>query len=285
MLAGLTRVTNVYRGALVHFRAFDWKPLLLPLSIFGVLAIIGSFVLARSHGYDLIAYWIVNPADPYGANRWEQGGFNYAPPAALLLAPLGMLSWEAAQLLWLGLQLVALWYVGRRWFLVLVLFPPVWLDITYGNINIFLAAMIVAGLRHPGVWAFGLLTKVTPGIGLVWFAVRRQWGKLATGLGVTVVVIVLSLLVQGPRVWMDWFDVLSQSGNIPSETSLPIPLLPRLAISGIVLAWAGIGNRTWVLPLAVTLAMPTLWLIAFAPLVSLFRPPDERGLIDADRTV
>ena len=34
-------------------------------------------------------------------------------------------------------------------------------------------------------WAFVLLTKVTPGIGLLWFAIRRRWRDLAIALGVT----------------------------------------------------------------------------------------------------
>jgi hypothetical protein len=245
------------------------------LSVVGLLAIVGSFVVARSHGYDLYAYWIVNPADPYSAHRWEQGGFNYAPPMALLLAPLGLLSWEAAEIVWLGLQLVALWYVGRQWFLVLVLFPPVWLDIVYGNVNIFLAAMIVAGLRYPGVWALGALTKVTPGLGIAWFLVRREWRRLAVAIGVTLAVVLVSLVYQGPLVWADWLDVLAQSGNIPPETSLPVPLVPRAALAILLIAWGALHDRRWTIPVAITLAMPTLWLIALAPLVALFRPPSD----------
>ena len=259
-----------------QLRAFDVRPLLIPLSALGLLAIVGSFVVARSHGYDLFAYWIVNPADPYTAHRWEQGGFNYAPPMALLLAPLGLLSWEAAEIVWLGLQLVALWYIGRRWFLVLVLFPPVWLDIVYGNVNVFLAAMIVAGLRYPGVWAFGALTKVTPGLGMTWFAVRREWRSLAIATSATVTVALVSLVLQGPAVWEDWLNVLSQSGNIPTETSLPIPLAPRAALGLVLIAWGALHDRRWTIPVAITLAMPTLWVIALAPLVAVFHPPSER---------
>lgn len=257
-------------------RSFDFRPLLVPLSALGLLAIVGSFVAARSHGYDLFAYWIVNPADPYTAHRWEQGGFNYAPPIALLLAPLGLLSWEAAEVVWLGLQLVALWYIGRRWFLVLVLFPPVWLDIVYGNINIFLAAMIVAGLRYPVVWAFGTLTKVTPGLGMAWFAVRREWRSLAIAIGVTGVIVFVSIVYQGPLVWADWLYVLSQSGNIPTETSLPIPVALRAVLALVLIAWGARQDRRWTIPVAITLAMPTLWLIALTPLVALFRPPTDR---------
>ena len=42
---------------------------------------------------------------------------------------------------------------------------------------------IVLGFRWPFTWAFVLLTKVTPGVGLLWFAVRREWRSLAIALG------------------------------------------------------------------------------------------------------
>jgi len=43
-----------------------------------------------------------------------------------------------------------------------------------------LAVAIAVGFRYPAAWALVLITKVTPGIGLVWFAVRREWCPLAT---------------------------------------------------------------------------------------------------------
>ena len=48
-----------------------------------------------------------------------------------------------------------------------------------------MAAAIALGFRYPAAWSFLLLTKVTPGIGLVWFAVRREWRPLAIALGFT----------------------------------------------------------------------------------------------------
>ena len=46
---------------------------------------------------------------------------------------------------------------------------------TVGNIHLLLGAVIVAGFRWPWLWALPLLTKVTPGVGLLWFALRREW--------------------------------------------------------------------------------------------------------------
>lgn len=280
----LRSVPNGTASLSARLRGYDVRAFLIPLSILGALFVAASFVpqIARSHGYDLYAFWTVNLEDPYGlatGQFWTQGSFHYAPPLILVVAPLRLLPWEAVEVGWLVLQLAALWYVGRRWFLALVLLPPVWSDIVYGNINIFLAAMIVAGFRNPGAWAFALLTKVTPAVGLVWFALRLEWRALAIALVTTVGIGLVSVLVLGVGVWGDWFLVLSRSSDIPLETSIQIPLPPRLALAAIVLVWGAATNRSWTVPVAVTVAMPTLWVLAFAPLVALaawMRGPADR---------
>ena len=81
------------------------------------------------------------------------------------------------------------WLAGP--FTLLVLFTvPVASEINAGNIQLLLAAAIVLGVPQrgagwAGAWAFVLLTKVTPGVGLLWFALRRRWRALAIALGVT----------------------------------------------------------------------------------------------------
>ncbi len=72
-----------------------------------------------------------------------------------------------------------------------------------GNITLLIALAVVAGFRWPAAWAFVLLTKVTPGVGLLWFAVRREWRSLAMALGATLAVVAVSSLV-APGLWRDW---------------------------------------------------------------------------------
>ena len=69
---------------------------------------------------------------------------------------------------------------------------PVSQEILIGNIHLLLAAAIVLGFRWPGTWAFVLLTKVTPGVGLLWFAVRREWRSLGIALGATAAIVAVS---------------------------------------------------------------------------------------------
>ena len=89
-----------------------------------------------------------------------------------------------------------IWLGGRGvrvlWLLAL---PPVALELYHGNVHLWIAAAIVLGFRYPWTWAFVLLTKVTPGLGLVWFAARREWRSLAIALGVTAAIVAVSLVL------------------------------------------------------------------------------------------
>lgn len=280
LVRGARAAARVGERAHLRLTGFDSEPLRLPLSILGALFVVAAFTVPAMHGWDLVTFGAVNPAAPYALvpdGLSGAGAFRYAPPLVLALAPLSVLPWDVLVLGWLGLQLAALWYIGGRWALVLVLFPPVWLDLVFGNINLFLAAMIAAGFRHPGVWAFALLTKVTPGIGVMWFAVRREWRALAWVVGATAGLSLVSILVLGSGVWGEWFGLLRAASAMPTAPgALPIPILPRVLCAVLLTAWGGLTDRRWVVPVAVTLAMPVLWPVAFAPLAALGRVNSDR---------
>jgi hypothetical protein len=77
-----------------------------------------------------------------------------------------------------------------------------------GGLHLLIAAAIVLDFRWPATWAFVILTKVTPGVGLVWFAVRREWRRLAIALGVTAALVLISLVID-PALWRAWLPTTS----------------------------------------------------------------------------
>src|SRR3989442_1267745 len=83
--------------------------------------------------------------------------------------------------------------------------PPVAFELYHGNIRLLIAAAIALGFRYPAAWSFVLLTKVTPGVGLLWFAVRREWRRLAIALGVTAALVAVSLAFDF-RLWQQWIQ-------------------------------------------------------------------------------
>lgn len=143
---------------------------------------------------------------------------------------------------------------------------PALLKISVGNVHPLMAAAIVLGFRFPEAWAFLLLTKITPGIGLAWFAVRREWINLARALGFTAAVAVVSFLIE-PSWWSDWLAMLNGDIGLSGGIAVPLPLLVRLPVALVLVAWGGRTDRRWTVPVAAFLALPTIWPQGFAVLV------------------
>ncbi len=218
-------------------------------------------------GFDAFAYWAVDIADPYRVPVGGLGAFTYTPVAARLFDPAGLLSWPAFLWIWSALLLGTVVWLGGRRFLWILAFPPVGLELFHGNVHLLLAAMCVLGFRYPAVWAFGIFTKATPGIGLLWFLVRREWRNLGIALGLTAAIGAVSLLVDG-RLWTDWIAlaVNAESGGQVTQAQVPIPLLIRIPASAVIVIWGARTDRRWTVPVAVTLALPVLWPSGFAVL-------------------
>src|SRR6185503_15491963 len=146
---------------------------------------------------DMHTYWATGDGFSYAlSNPYVIGAYLYAPSFAQGLAPItSTLPWPWFAALWTAAICAAyIWLVGR-WAFPLVLTGAVALELYLGQIDVFIAAAVVIGFRYPAVWAFPLLTKVAPGIGLVWFLVRREWRNLAIALTATVAVAGVSAVV------------------------------------------------------------------------------------------
>jgi hypothetical protein len=214
---------------------------------------------AGTFGFDAFAYWSVDGRDPYGAQVGSFSAFTYSPAIAVLFDAFGAIPWPTFIWLWTALQVATLLWLGGSRALWLLAFPPVALELYHGNIHLLMAAAIVIGFRYPAVWAFLILAKVTPGIGLAWFAVRREWRSLAIALGVTGGIALVSYLWM-PAAWQDWVAyVATAQGRSTGQASIDIPLLVRVPAGLAIVVWGARTDRRWTLPVAVTLALPVLW--------------------------
>jgi hypothetical protein len=228
---------------------------------------------AGTVGFDAFAYWSVNLDDPYARAAGAFGAFTYSPVLARLFAPLSFLEWLQFLWLWMAVLVATAIWLGGRYPLLVLSFPPVALEIYHGNVHLLMAVAIAIGFRYPAAWAFVLLTKVTPGIGLLWFAVRREWRKLAIALGFTAAIVAISIVIDG-RLWASWINdsLLATAGGKPTnQPEIPIPLLLRLPVAAAIVTWGARTDRPWTVPLSATLAVPVLWPISFAMLASLGR--------------
>jgi hypothetical protein len=236
-------------------------------------------LLAQTWNYDALAYWSVDQAHPYLIPMNQIRSFLYSPVFAQAMAPLQVLPWEAFSLAWTALLVGALvWMVPGR-VAILVFVPFVAMEVLSGNIHVLLAAAVVLGFRWPAAWAFVLLTKVTPGVCLAWFAARREWRSLAIALGTTLGLVVGSYAL-APGAWDEWIARLTaESGSTPPGLvpALMGPLWLRVALAGVISLVAGLLGYRWPVAVACTIALPNptlnspAMLVALIPLVALDR--------------
>lgn len=190
------------------------------------------------------------------------------------------MSMSVLGLVWLCLQVGALLLIaGPAWAGLILILPwpsiegypnAVVATIENGNPQLLLALAIVAGLRWPAAWSVVLLTKITPGIGLLWFAIRREWRQLAIGVGVTAAIGAISI-VFAPQLWIEWIGLLvdaARSDAVQKEPLLPLTLVARVPLAVVILVWGAWTGRYWTVPIVATLALPAIQLGGFAILVA-----------------
>jgi hypothetical protein len=221
---------------------------------------------------DAHAYWAVDLANPYSRPIATPDAFTYPPPAALVFAVLGNLPFEVFQAIWTLLIGAALLWLTGPWALLFLVLPVVASDLYLGNIHILLGAAVVGSLRRPGLWAIPLLTKPTCGVGLLWFAARGEWRRLAVAIGVTAVIAAVAHII-APTLWPAWIDYVLDTGVAPDVGAaywVPIPLLVRLPAAALLVVWGARTNRPWTLPTAAMLGLPVLWLVGLAMVTATF---------------
>lgn len=210
-------------------------------------------------GQDAYCYWFPSLSDPYARSDWTDPiAYVYSPAFLQLLEPIRVLPWQAFMAAWTGILLACLLVLtGRRWFALGAVVAL--MELAGGNIHLLLAAAMVLGFRWPWTWSIVLLTKITPGIGLLWFVVRREWRQLAWALGGTAVVVAASFVLL-PTAWLEWAEVLSRvAGRDGTWAAVPIPFVVRLPIAVVVVVWGAWTGRRWAVPVAGMLALPALW--------------------------
>jgi hypothetical protein len=224
---------------------------------------------------DAYAYWTTRSGDFYAtAETGRIGAYLYSPAFAQALVPLVALPLAVFTAMWTAINLAALWWLLRRWALPSLLFLPIPFEVISGNVHLLYAVAIVSGFRYPATWALMLLTKVTPGVGLLWFAARREWRALRTAVGVTLAIVAVSVLLDRAA-WEAWIAILradlSGAGAGSLQTSgwyLAVPLLPRLIVAVVIVVIAALTDRRWLVPFAVVIALPVIWLNSLAVLAA-----------------
>jgi hypothetical protein len=251
------------------------RPIRLALSLVGLVAV--PYIVWHNQGkqtflgFDAYSYWTINMEDLFGVPYMDLGAFRYTPAFAQMFAWLALLPWELYLGLILGLIIAIIIYCGRSWALALVAFPPVALEIYHGNIDLFIVASMMIGLRYPVAWVFPFISKVTPGVAILWYVGRRDWRSLGIALAATAVVVGVSFAL-APQLWAEWAQVMKESFFEfvpPRRYPIDIPFMVRLPFAVVIALWGGHTNRSWTIPIVAVLTLPIVWVPGLSMLIAI----------------
>jgi hypothetical protein len=270
-------------------RGINWDR----LSLVGALVIGVVFSLAYATGqvirpYDLDCYWTATDFANLYADDWLDPLYCYVypPVMAQLLYPFHVLPYAVVTTGWILLCFASLWVCLREWTLVAIGLGFVAIAIPalnvlgaglgavlLGNITMPMAAAIVLAMRpsprwSPAWYAVPILTKLTAGVGLLWFLFRREWRPFAVGFGVTAAVALVSFVVS-PAAWFEWVDFNIKNYGGPPRAPV-IGGFPLRVIAGLlIVAWGARTNRRWPVAIAAGIALPALYGVASGVSVAL----------------
>jgi hypothetical protein len=276
----------------------------LPTFILGVIGVTFAvaFFATRNAPVDTLHYFQTARSDHFYGTVWGAGDgadawFVYPPPFAYVVRVLSFGGWGEWLVVWTVILAVS--YSVVRWVGVATIvvgfgarllvenFKPISEPanhLTIGNLQPLILAAVVLGLRYPSLWAIPLLTKIGPGVGVLWFAVRREWRSLAIALGTTAAIAGVTFLID-PGSWGDWIRFMVANVATPSPVPVvPIPGWMRFPVAIALIVWGARTDRPWTLPIACGIAsfalyewsFLTIWLGVFA-FAGPWAPRDDDG--------
>ena len=215
---------------------------------------------------DVHAYWAADPHNLYvhGPGPADDA-YLYAPSFEFVAGWWRGIPFEAYAAIWRAVLLAMLVYLAGPFTLFALLTVPVASEINAANIQIPLALAVVIGFRWPAAWAFIILTKISPGIGLPWFAIRREWRALGIAIVTTIAMAAISFVLM-PRAWFEYVSLLT-SHPAPSVSPYYLPLWTRLPVALAFVVFAAFTGRRWALVVGATIALPVYWITSSAMFV------------------
>jgi alpha-1,2-mannosyltransferase len=269
-------------------RHVRWPILVLLLSSAVKVGIEEASVVAAGAAWE---HWRVVDLDIYATSvRYVLDGrylygftptFTYPPFALLTLVPLGVLPMTVVIPVWHLLKvflihLGAWWFLGQRglsgrrrviWSIVAgwvgtLLLDPTGQDISHGQINIVLMAVVAADLLRPATarWrgvgvgiAAGI--KLVPGLFIIFLLVTRQWRAAAVATGAFLGTVAIGFAVLPGASWNYWTSVLWDNTRVWEKPEVVL----NQTIHGVVMRALGHDSAVVWLSLSLLAVVGGLW--------------------------
>ena len=153
------------------------------------------------------------------------------------MAPFSAIPFAAFFALWTIMNLALLVWLAKPWpWIVPMLILPIIYELCVGNIHFLLAAVTVVGIRWAVAWPFAFLTKITPGVGSLWFVGRGEWRRFALALGATAAIVAVSYALS-PQAWQDWFAFLTSEPGVAEWLPLRVVAAAAIVLIGARKRW------------------------------------------------
>jgi alpha-1,2-mannosyltransferase len=175
--------------------------------------------------------------------------FTYPPFAAVVFLPLSWVPWAVARWIWQLISVICLWWlvrlslrlIGRDrdpvtgldpvtelvwqrramlWTALLIWTEPVRTTLNYGQINLLLAAVVLACMVSDRPWLSGLgvgLTtgvKLTPALSGIYFLATKRWAAAVWSAVFFFVTVGIAYLVSPAQSILYWFHLLNDTSRI-----------------------------------------------------------------------
>jgi alpha-1,2-mannosyltransferase len=237
----------------IETRARQWAPWLLGLSVLAHFALVATNTQMTM--IDLMVYRDASPSLLHGTlYAWRQTQFSaqfalpftYPPFAAMVFLPLSWVSWAVVKWGWQIISVVCLWWlvrlslrllardragsvefdadVWRRramlWTAIALWFEPVRTTVNYGQINLLLAAVVLAGMASARPVLSGLGVGVTAGIKLtpalsgIYFLATKRWAAAIWSFVAFAVTVGLAYAVSPTQSTLYWFHLINDPTRI-----------------------------------------------------------------------
>ncbi|HEX3791487.1 MAG TPA: mannosyltransferase [Pseudonocardiaceae bacterium] len=178
--------------------------------------------------------------------------FTYPPFAAIVFLPLSWVPWGVVRIVWQVISVICLWWLVRLslrligkdrisvadairldpvtedawrqramlWTALLIWTEPVRTTLNYGQINLLLAAVVLAGMVSTRPLLSGLsvgLTtgvKLTPALSGIYFLATKRWAAAAWSAVAFAVTVGVAYAVSPAQSTLYWFHLLSDTSRI-----------------------------------------------------------------------
>ena len=250
----------------------------------GIMLGLGVAGSGGSAGTDALAYWqagrsILDGSALYGGNAGVTSAYLYSPLFAQLVAPLSLLPAPVFVWLWRLLEVGCLRVAIGSWTragLAMLVFPPVIIELVYGNVNLMIAAVCALVMRgRAAPWGAPIVVKAA-GIPLIPLAFKADWWTFIRAGAVMLVAVGVSIVL-APIAWSDYLWFLADAEqptwwtNLSRDIPFAIRLLAAMGLGVVAVRWVRVA------PIAVLVGLPIVWLSSVSILVATVAPLPETG--------